>query len=240
MKGLVIAVALMVCAGYAFADSGYTDERAALLREITADQPLLSRVLERPQLDDTVSRALNTVPRHAFVPAGQRAHAYENRPLPIGYGQTISQPLIVALMTQLLEPRPGHKVFELGTGSGYQAAVLAHIVDQVYSVEIVPELGARAAETLQRLNIDNVTLRIGDGYFGWPEAAPFDAIVVTAAGDHIPPPLIEQLKPGGRMVIPVGGQYFTQQLMLIHKQADGTIQMRALLPVRFVPLTGDH
>jgi protein-L-isoaspartate(D-aspartate) O-methyltransferase len=160
--------------------------------------------------------------------------------LPIGHGQTISQPLIVAVMTELLAIEPGDKVFELGTGSGYQAAVLSALGAEVYSVEIVPALGETARAGLDRTGHSGVRTRIGDGYLGWEEAAPFDAIIVTAAGDHIPPPLIRQLKPGGRMVLPVGSRYQTQQLVLVTRDAQDRIRTRELMPVSFVPLTGGH
>ena len=178
------------------------------------------------------------MPRHEFVPEDVRAQAYADRPLPIGYGQTISQPFIVALMTDLLDVKPGHKVLEIGTGSGYQAAVLSPLAGQVYSIEIVPELGDRAARACCAGSaMRNVETKVADGYYGWPEAAPFDAIVVTAAASHIPPALIQQLKPGGRMVIPIGGPFSAQQLMLVEKQPDGGITTRQLLPVQFVPFT---
>lgn len=192
----------------------------------------------RVGISDRVLDALRVVPRHEFVPDKLRASAYDNRPLPIGYGQTISQPYIVALMTDLLRPEPGHRVFELGTGSGYQAAVLAELGLEVFTVEIVPELGRRATRQLRRSGYEQVHAAVGDGYFGWPEEAPFDRIVVTAAANHVPPPLIEQLKPGGRMVIPVGPPFLVQQLVLVTKGEDGSLQTRQLLPVRFVPLTG--
>ncbi len=214
--------------------------RAQMLAEIEADVRFTNQELGRQALDARVQHVLAETPRHEFVPEDVRAAAYENRPLPIGYGQTISQPYIVAIMTDLLDLKPDAVVFELGTGSGYQAAVLAGLAGQVYTVEIVPELAQRARQTLQRLGYDNVAVRLGDGYFGWQEHAPFDAIVVTAAGDHIPPPLLKQLKPGGRLIMPVGGSFLTQQLMLVEKQVDGTVRSREVLPVRFVPLTGKH
>jgi protein-L-isoaspartate(D-aspartate) O-methyltransferase len=189
-------------------------------------------------ISPAVIAAMGRVERHEFVPEALRAHAYEDRPLPIGYGQTISQPYIVALMTDLLEPAAGERVLEIGTGSGYQAAVLAELGLEVYSIEIVPELGDEAAARLERLGYGGIATRTGDGYFGWPERAPFDALVVTAAAGHVPPPLIAQLKPGGRMVIPVGEPYRVQRLVLITKAADGSLRSRQLLPVRFVPLTG--
>jgi len=179
---------------------------------------------------------LRTVPRHEFVPPEVRYLAYGDRPLPIGFGQTISQPYIVALMTQLLEVEPADTVLEIGTGSGYQAAVLSPLVRRVCTIEIIPALGRRAAATLQRLGYDNVETRIGDGYYGWPECGPFDAIVVTAAAGHVPPPLIAQLKPGGRLAIPVGGPFATQHLVLVEKEADGGVTTRQIIPVRFVPL----
>jgi protein-L-isoaspartate(D-aspartate) O-methyltransferase len=194
--------------------------------------------LDGEALDARVLEAMGAVPRHEFVPQQHRGSAYDDRPLPIGYGQTISQPFIVGLMTHLLEVDGDDVVLEIGTGSGYQAAVLSPLADRVYSIEIVPQLGEAAGERLERLAFDNVETRVGDGYHGWPEAAPFDGIVVTAAASHVPPPLIEQLKPGGRMVIPVGGPFSQQQLMLVEKREDGRVTTRQLLPVQFVPLTG--
>jgi len=180
---------------------------------------------------------MRTVPRHRFVPPELEAESYRNRPLPIGLGQTISQPFIVALMTELLDPRPDARVLEIGTGSGYQAAVLAECVAKVYTIEIVRPLGERAADLLRELGHANVDVRIGDGYLGWPEAAPFDAIVVTAAPDRMPQPLIDQLAPGGRLIAPVGPQGGTQNLLLMRKDSDGRTVTRNVLPVQFVPLT---
>jgi protein-L-isoaspartate(D-aspartate) O-methyltransferase len=188
-------------------------------------------------LDAGVLEAMRRVPRHDFVPANLRELAYDDRPLPIGYGQTYFQPYIVALMTDLLRLPPRGRALEIGTGSGYQAAVLAELGHQVYTIEIVPALAEQAAKRLSDLGYTTVHVRRGDGYYGWPEAAPFDAIVVTAAATQIPPPLLEQLKPGGRMVIPVGAAFLVQQLMLIEKHADGTIRTEALLPVAFVAFT---
>ena len=182
-----------------------------------------------------VLAAIDAVPRERFVPDESRAAAYDNRPLPIGRGQTISQPYIVAFMTEIVAPKRDFRVLEIGAGSGYQAAVLAEIAAEVYTLEIIPELAASAAETLQATGYDNVTTRHADGYYGWEEHAPFDAIVVTAAAEHIPPPLIRQLREGGRMVIPVGSPMMTQQLMLVEKRADGEIATRTLMPVQFVP-----
>jgi protein-L-isoaspartate(D-aspartate) O-methyltransferase len=183
--------------------------------------------------------ALGRVPRHRFVEAAP-ATAYANRPLPIGHGQTISQPFIVALMTDLIEPRPDQVVLEIGTGSGYQAAVLAELVARVYTIEIVPELARSAAARLAELGYDGVEVRAGDGWHGWPEHGPYDAIVVTAAGPDIPPALVEQLKPGGRMVLPLRGAGGAEQLTVVTKRVDGGIDSRDVLPVMFVPLTGDH
>jgi protein-L-isoaspartate(D-aspartate) O-methyltransferase len=183
---------------------------------------------------------MNSTPRHEFVPSHLQDSAYENRPLPIGYGQTISQPYIVALMTDLLKPQKSHHVLEIGTGSGYQAAVLSELVDQVYSMEIVEPLGKQTTDKLNRLEYKNIHTRIADGYDGWPEHAPFDSIIVTAAISHIPPPLVNQLKNGGRMVIPVGTRFQTQYLTLVEKDAKGKITTRQILPVLFVPFTGGH
>lgn len=219
-----------------------TDPHAAARRQmvdaIRADVVATSRHLGQRSLDPRVLEALETVPRHEFVPPELRSRAYENRPLPIGYGQTISQPYIVALMTDLARLEPGHRVLELGTGSGYQAAVAAALGVRVYTIEIVPELGRAAQALLRRLGNDRVEVRLGDGYGGWEEHAPFDAILVTAAASHIPPPLVRQLKPGGRLVIPVGNPFQTQQLTVVEKSPEGRVTTRQLLPVIFVPLTG--
>lgn len=184
-----------------------------------------------------VRDALRRVPRHRFVPESEQPVAYENRPLPIGSGQTISQPYIVAYMTQELDLRKGDRVLEIGTGSGYQAAVLAEITDAVFSVEILPELAARARTALDELGYDSVKTKVGDGYYGWAEHAPYRAIIVTAAADHVPPALVEQLAPGGMIVIPVGSPYQVQTLLKIIKIGDGRVRRVALLPVRFVPFT---
>jgi protein-L-isoaspartate(D-aspartate) O-methyltransferase len=184
-----------------------------------------------------VLRAMEQVPRHQFVPEDVRDQAYDDRPLPIGSGQTISQPYIVGLMTELLEVEPTDRVLEIGTGSGYQAAVLSRLVSQVYTIEIVQPLGEQARRTLARLGYANVHTRIGDGYKGWPEAAPFDGIVVTAAPQQVPQPLLDQLAVGGKLVVPVGDAW--QDLTVYTKQRDGTFQKRNVLPVRFVPMTGE-
>lgn len=197
-------------------------------------------LIGRARLDQAVIEAMGTVERHEFVPEQLLAQSYEDRPLPIGAGQTISQPYIVALMTDLAEVGPDSVVLEIGTGSGYQAAVLAEIVDHVYTIEIVETLGRRATDTLARLGYDNVDVRIGDGYQGWPEFAPFDAILVTAAPEEVPAPLVEQLAVGGKMVIPVGPQDSVQYLRVLEKSDDGTVSTRNVLPVRFVPFTREN
>ena len=188
-------------------------------------------------IDASVMEAMTRVPRHAFVPEALRDKAYADRPLPIGYGQTISQPFIVALMTHLLEAEADDVMLEIGTGSGYQAAVLGELVRTACTIEIVPGLAERASGRLQALDYANVETRVGDGYDGWEDCGPFDGIVITAAASHVPPPLVRQLKPGGRMVIPVGDPFTTQQLTLVVKRPDGGVTTRQLLPVRFVPFT---
>ncbi len=196
--------------------------------------------LDKEILDDAVLKMMASVPRHEFVPEDAKSKAYENRPLGIGHGQTISQPYIVAIMTDLLDLTPESRVLELGTGSGYQAAILSGLVKKVFCIENVEPLGLAAKKRLTRLGYDNVTVRVGDGYYGWEEEAPFDAIIVTAAASHIPPPLSKQLKVGGRMIIPVGSMFMTQQLLLVTKQEKGKLITRQILPVRFVPVTGEH
>ncbi len=195
------------------------------------------QIESRGVTDARVLAAMRKVPRHEFVPENLADAAYEDHPLPIGYGQTISQPYIVALMTELLRLTPAAKVLEIGTGCGYQTAVLAEIAAEVYSVEIIEPLAKEAADRLQRLGYKNVHVRYADGYLGWPEQAPFDAIVVTAGADHIPPPLVEQLKPGGRMAIPVGEPHAEQSLLLVEKDVNGEISTGNVIPVLFVPLT---
>ncbi len=192
----------------------------------------------REVADSNVLKAMRVVPRHAFVPAAQRAYAYEDRPLYIGYGQTISQPYIVAFMTEALRLDPNATVLEIGTGSGYQAAVCAEIAREVHTVEIVEPLAKSAAEVLTQLGYTNVHVKAGDGYFGWPEEGPFDAIIGTAAAGKIPPPLIEQLKKGGRMILPVEDNYGLQRLILLTKDEQGRLHQKDVLPVRFVPMTG--
>lgn len=215
-------------------------QRQAMIDEIRHETRWVSDELGKPELEPRVLDALNKVGRHEFVPENQRSRAYANRPLPIGYGQTISQPFVVAFMTDLLRVKPGDRVLEIGTGSGYQAAVLAQLEAQVSTIEIIPELARTAGERLKRLGYAKVEVKTGDGYFGWPEQAPFDGILVTAAVTQIPPPLVRQLKPGGRMVIPVGGPFLPQYLVLVEKTQSGKVTTRQLLPVQFVPLTGGH
>ena len=207
-------------------------EDYARARERMVEEQIEARGIK----DSLVLAAMRKVPRHLFVPERYRSEAYADHPLPIGYGQTISQPYIVAYMTEALRLKGGEKVLEIGTGSGYQAAVLAEIADSVFTIEIIPELAESARERLRRLGYKNIFVLCGDGYRGWPEHAPFDAIIVTAAPDHIPGPLVEQLKVGGRMVIPVGSVY--QELFLVVKTERG-VEKRSLLPVRFVPMTGE-
>lgn len=238
LRGWIALLGLLLLTPQAFADDAFAARRDALWAEVDQQVAHLQGQLGFARLSPAVSAALHAVPRHRFVPPAQAGNAYANRPLPIGYGQTISQPLIVAAMTELLEVAAGDRVFELGTGSGYQAAVLAALGIDVYTVEIIPELAASARATLDALGYANVNARVGDGYLGWEDAAPFDAIIVTAASDHVPPPLIRQLKPGGRMVIPVGSRYATQKLVLVMRDAAGRVSTRELLPVTFVPLTG--
>ncbi len=221
-------ILLTVAAGVAQQRPGaeFEKERRAMVRLIEA----------QGVRDPATLAAMRAVPRHEFVPADGRRRAYGDHPLPIGYGQTISQPYIVAYMTEILNPVPGMKVLEVGTGSGYQAAVLAEIGCEVYTVEIIEALATSAAQRLRRLGYAQVNGRHADGHYGWAEAAPFDAVIVTAAAGYIPPALVEQLKPEGRMVIPVGSVYGIQNLILVEKDARGDTQTRNLLPVRFVPM----
>jgi protein-L-isoaspartate(D-aspartate) O-methyltransferase len=215
-------------------------EREGMLEAIRESVRDSASYTGRSELSDRVMTAMASVPREEFVLPAYRHQAYDNTPLPIEAGQTISQPLIVALMTDLLDPQPGDVMLEVGTGSGYQAAVLSGLVDHLYSIEIVEELAASAAEVLVKLGYNNVTVRAGDGYAGWPEHAPFDGIIVTAAADKLPPPLLKQLKPGGKLVIPVGAKHGYQELLLVEVDESGEISKRSVLPVRFVPLTGDR
>jgi protein-L-isoaspartate(D-aspartate) O-methyltransferase len=243
---LQIVVGLMMAsmAGNSIGSSGqdWSGPHQAMMRAIHSDVARNRQVLGRDHLSESVALALAKVPRHEFVPAELRGNAYANHPLPIGHGQTISQPTIVALMTDMLALGPEDNVLEVGTGSGYQAAVLSEVVTRgkVFTIEIVSELARTARKKLAALGYQNVVVHTGDGYLGLPDHAPFNGIMVTAASAEIPAPLLEQLKPGGRLVMPVGGQGETQWLTLVSKDLDGEINRRVVLPVRFVPLTGDH
>ena len=236
--GVFLALLAAARLSAAAAQADLAAERARMVTTIAAHAKRASTSFGRAFLAPEILKVVGDVPRHEFVPDGLRGDAYADRPLPIGYGQTISQPFIVALMTDLLRVQPDHVVLEVGTGSGYQAAVLAHLVRRVHTIEIVPALAQSASARLQRLGFDNVATRSGDGYYGWEEAAPFDGIIVTAAASQIPPPLIQQLKPGGRMVIPLGAPFALQHLVLVERNAEGRVTTRQLLPVAFVPLIG--
>ncbi len=200
-------------------------------------QMVAQQLVKRDIVNQRVLDAMQRVPRHQFVPEKMRPRAYEDSPLPIGEGQTISQPYIVALMTQLVDPRPDQKALDIGTGSGYQAAILAELTKEVYSIEIVESLATEARDRLQKLGYKNIKVRHGDGYRGWESEAPFDLIIVAAAPDHIPPALVQQLAPGGKMVIPVGDNH--QTLVVVEKKKDGTVEKRDVAPVMFVPMTGE-
>jgi protein-L-isoaspartate(D-aspartate) O-methyltransferase len=210
---------------------GVTDQFVAERESMVRNQ-----IERRGVKNPAVLRAMRDVPRHLFVPQPMQPSAYEDRPLPIGHGQTISQPYIVALMTELLEPEKGHKALEVGTGSGYQAAVLSELVRRVYTIEIVGELAQSSADTLKKLGHKNVTVRQGDGYQGWPGEAPFDRIIITAAPPEVPQALLDQLKPGGKLVAPVGESPFNQELVVIDKSVDGRLSRRSVAPVMFVPM----
>jgi len=241
IAGVQARVLLIACALFLTAASDearYAEERKALLAEIQRDAAQTADATGRARFSTRVMDAMDAVPRHRFVPARSIGSAYANRPLAIGHGQTISQPYIVALMTELLEPEPGDVMLEVGTGSGYQAAVLAQLVARVYTIEIIAPLAESATARLRTLGYQNVEVKKGDGYYGWPEHAPYDGIIVTAAASSIPPPLVAQLKPGGRMVIPVGAPFHTQDLILLRKDAKGKVTTTSVLPVAFVPLTG--
>ena len=234
---------LLIAGGLALSSAcgqtSYDSQRQVLIEELR-DASRLSEEYGAPPISEQTLAVLGQVPRHEFVPDEQKRHAYENRPLPIGARQTISQPYIVALMTDLAEVTKNDTVLEIGTGSGYQAAVLSELAGRVYTIEIVEILGRRAANTLERLGYNNVAARIGDGYAGWPDEAPFDAILVTAAPEEIPEPLVEQLAIGGRMVIPVGAENELQTLQVLTKQEDGQVIVSNVIAVRFVPFTRDE
>lgn len=226
----LLAALLCACDAAAQRRDGPPDQYEKARREMVA-------LIEAQGVEDSATlAAMREIPRHEFVPSEHRDRAYGDHPLPIGHGQTISQPYIVAYMTEMLGPRPGMKVLEVGTGSGYQAAVLAEIGCDVYTIEIFEALANSARRRLQRLGYGGVEVRHGDGHYGWSEAAPFEAVIVTAAAGYIPPALVEQLEPGGRMVIPVGSVYGVQNLIFVQKDQEGEIQTRNLLPVRFVPM----
>ena len=236
---ILVTLAVLALLPASAQEADFGSARAALVAELR-DYGKWNPPPGEQGFDERVLQALAEVERHEFVPANLQSDAYLNQPLPIGHGQTISQPYIVALMTQLAAPDKDDVVLEVGTGSGYQAAVLAKLVGHVYSIEIIEPLAEQARVRLERLGYGNVTTRLGDGYFGWEEHGPFDAIVVTAAASHVPPPLIAQLKPGGRMVIPVGGRFAVQYLLLVEKTGAGEVVTRQVTAVRFVPLTGEH
>ena len=221
-----------------------SDEFIAARRGMVADVAELAQSVRGETgmagVDPRVMEAMARVPRHRFVPASEVPSAYRNRPLPIGYGQTISQPYIVAVMTDLMKVKPGDRILEIGTGSGYQAAILAELAHAVFSIEIIEPLAAEARARLEATGYARVHTKVGDGYYGWEEHGPYDSIIVTAAVNHVPPPLVRQLKSGGRMVIPLGAPFLAQQLMLVEKQRDGSVVNKQILPVRFVPLTGGH
>ncbi len=207
-----------------------------MLADIESEVAFTRRYIGKDALAPEVMAAMKNTPRDEFVPDELQAYAFDNGALPIGHGQTISQPYIVALMTDLLHPRPKDKILEIGTGSGYQTAIIAQLVERVYTIELIKELGESAAERLQRLHYTNIKTRIGSGYNGWPEYAPYDGIIVTAAASHIPQTLVEQLKPGGRLVIPIGLPYMHQELMLVEKDIENNTHVKVILGVAFVPL----
>lgn len=240
---VLVVVGLIMMSGSTFSfaaeDTDWPSLRLGMLRSIDADVARHKKILEQPHLSPGVAHAMATVPRHLFVPEQFRGHAYDNRPLPIGHRQTISQPTIVALMTELMAIDAGDTVLEVGTGSGYQAAVLAEVASHVHTIEIIPELAESARNLLGHLGYRNISVYQGDGYAGFPQCAPFDAIMVTAAPPVLPPVLLEQLKPGGRLVAPVGPENATQWLNVWIKQPDGSCEIRKIIPVRFVPMVGD-
>jgi protein-L-isoaspartate(D-aspartate) O-methyltransferase len=237
LHSLMIGIVLLGISEKTRSSSPVVDEkRFVSMRKSMVDKQIKRRGVK----NESVLDAMLSVPRHLFVPEKSMYRAYNDSPLPIGYGQTISQPYIVAYMTEILNLDRDSVVLEVGTGSGYQAAILSVLVKKVYTIEIIPELAESASERLQRLEYNNITVKTADGYYGWPERAPFDAIIVTAAAGHVPPPLIEQLKNGGRMIIPVGGAFMTQSLVLVIKDETENITTQNIMPVIFVPLTGEH
>lgn len=237
---LLLGSLLYFCCVFPAQGGEYKELRYKMVEEVVADVAAEISYSGGSSLSPSVVAAMQKVKRHLFVPSSQAVNAYLNRPLPIGYGQTISQPLIVAMMTDLMQVKSDDKVLEIGTGSGYQAAVLAEIAKTVYSIEIIHPLGKQATKRLKLLGYKNIEVRLGDGYYGWPEEAPFDAIIVTAAASHVPPPLLKQLKPGGKMLIPLGTHFMAQYLMLVEKQMNGSVTSKQILPVRFVPFTREQ
>lgn len=229
-----LAAGCLLAGSFLWTGGGWDFQKSQLFKQRMMEKDIQGRGITH----SAVLSAMQSVPREQFVPEKMKRYAYDDAPLPIGEGQTISQPYIVAAMTEALDPEPDDIIYEVGTGSGYQAAVLAEIVAHVYTKEIVKPLAEWAEENLKAAGYTNVTVAAGDGYAGWPEHAPFDGMVVTAAPDHVPPPLIDQLKPGGRLVIPVGKPHAVQELLLIEKGKDGSTVTRSMMPVRFVPLTG--
>lgn len=236
----VLLISTVLLPSMVLAESDYQQQRDALISQIKHDLQSNRDFLNQDTFNQQVLDAIAKVPREQFVPEKQRRYAYKNRPLPIGYGQTISQPTMVAIMTDLLQLKPGDKVLEIGTGSGYQAAILAQLGARVFSIEIIPQLAQQAKKDLKQAGYEQVQLRTGDGYYGWPDAAPFDGIIVTAAASHIPPALIKQLKQAGRMVIPVGDRFMIQHLVVVTKDKRGNVLTQQTVPVQFVPLTGAH
>lgn len=238
-----IALLLLVLSVSLFGDtteSHYDKARKEMVKIIEEEVDDTEWYTGKSTLAKATKNAMESVKRHEFVPLLSRLNAYENRPLSIGYSQTISQPYIVAIMTDLLDLKHSDRVLEIGTGSAYQAAVLSKIVKEVYTIEVIDELGVAAAKRLEKLGYKNINTRIGDGYYGWKEYAPYDAIIVTAAAGNIPPPLLKQLKPGGKMIIPVKSYFHVQHLILVSKDERGTVSTRQIMPVIFVPLTGKH
>ena len=239
MKNLLLAVLLALNASCGSASPDQATASARPRQDIDFEQArrrmVEAQIEARGVTDSRVLEAMLRVPRHEYVPERYRAFAYSDNPLPIEFGQTISQPYIVALMTELVQAEPGDRILEIGTGSGYQAAVAAELVSEVYSIEIIPELALSAADRLERLGVSNVVVRAGDGYLGWPEYAPFDGILVTAGAEHIPEPLVEQLKPGARMIIPVGDSLSVQILRVVEKLPGGGVEITDDIAVRFVP-----
>jgi protein-L-isoaspartate(D-aspartate) O-methyltransferase len=219
---------------------GQSIENNTLFYQLLRQAMIEDQIIDRGVSDERVIKAMADIPRHLFVKESLRDLAYADGPLPIGYSQTISQPYIVAYMTEILQPDTHHTVLEVGTGSGYQAAILSKLVHHVYSIEIITELGKEATERLERLGYDNVTVRIGDGYKGWEKHAPFDRIIVTAAPEQIPEKLVEQLKPGGRMVLPVGETFLGQDMLVVKKDKTGQVTTQETIPVRFVPMIHEH